>query len=95
MGESSSSQSVSINVEESGFYQGFNLMVAALPKVLIIALIIWVGMSPERAGAQLLAMQNWSISVFGAWYMYVTAFFSITCVALAIWPRTGKVVLGV
>ena len=95
MGESSSSQSVSINVEESGFYQGFNLMVAALPKVLIIALIIWVGMSPERAGAQLLAMQNWSISVFGAWYMYVTGFFSITCVALAIWPRTGKVVLGV
>ena len=94
MGESGSNQSVSIQVEESGFYQGFNIFVAAIPKVLIIALIIWVGLSPERAGEQLLELQNWSISSFGGWYVYVTAFFTLACLCLALWPRTGKVVLG-
>lgn len=94
MGESSSSQVVAIEVEKSGFYQGFNVFVAAIPKVLIIALILWVGTSPKRAGAQLLELQNWSISSFGGWYMYVTAFFTLACVILALWPRTGKAVLG-
>jgi len=85
---------VSITTEKTGFYRGFNLAVAAIPKVFIVALILWVGASPERAGEQLLSMQNWSISSFGGWYIYVTAFFTVTCVALAIWPRTGAVVLG-
>jgi len=88
-------QSVSINVEQQGFYQGFNIAVAALPKVLIVALIIWVGLSPQRAGEQLLALQLWSTSSFGGWYIYVTAFFTLACLFLALWPRTGKVVLGV
>ena len=94
MGESNTNQSVSINVEESGFYQGFNTSVAVIPKVVIIALILWVGLSPERAGEQLLSLQNWSISSFGGWYVYVTAFFTLSCLLLALWPRTGKVVLG-
>ncbi|MGB1402721.1 MAG: BCCT family transporter [Porticoccaceae bacterium] len=94
MGQSNSSQSVSINVQQSGFYQGFNRTVAAMPKVIIIALILWVGLSPERAGEQLLVMQNWSTSSFGGWYIYVTAFFTLACLVLALWPRTGKVVLG-
>jgi choline/carnitine/betaine transport len=90
-----SNQSVTIKTEESGFYQGFNINVAAVPKVLIVALILWVGLSPERAGEQLLAMQIWSTSSFGGWYVYVTAFFTLACMLLALWPRTGKVVLGV
>jgi len=94
VGESGSNQSVSIQVEESGFYQGFNIFVAAIPKVLIVALIIWVGTSPARAGAQLLELQNWSISSFGGWYVYVTAFFMVACLGLALWPSTGKMVLG-
>jgi len=94
VGQSNSSQSVSINVQQSGFYQGFNRTVAAMPKVIIIALILWVGLSPERAGEQLLVMQNWSTSSFGGWYIYVTAFFTLACLVLALWPRTGKVVLG-
>ena len=88
-------QSVSIQTENQGFYKGFNITVAAFPKVLIIALIVWVGLSPERAGEQLLALQLWSTSSFGGWYMYVTAFFTLACLFLALWPRTGKVVLGV
>ena len=88
-------QSVSIQTEDQGFYKGFNITVAAFPKVLIIALIGWVGLWPERAGEQLLALQLWSTSSFGGWYMYVTAFFTLACLFLALWPRTGKVVLGV
>ena len=88
-------QSISIQTEDRGFYRGFNTTVAACPKVLILALIFWVGLSPERAGEQLLALQLWSTSSFGGWYMYVTAFFTLACLFLALWPRTGKVVLGV
>lgn len=86
--------SVSINTAKRGFYRGFNVAVAAIPKVVIVALILWVGASPERAGEQLLSIQNWSISSFGGWYVYVTAFFTVACLGLALWPRTGAVVLG-
>ena len=41
---------MTIQVRESGFYQGFNPVVAVIPKLLIAALIIWVGLSPSSAG---------------------------------------------
>lgn len=94
MTQSSADSSIQISTTNSGFYRGFNVSVAAVPKVLILAFILWVGLSPERAGQQLAEMQTWSTSTFGAWYIYVTAFFTVICLAIAIWPRTGKVILG-
>ena len=85
---------VSITIQSSGFYQGFNRTVAVIPKILIGALIIWVGFSPSVAGQLLLDAQNWSTQNFGGWYVYVTAFYTIVCLGLGLWPRTAHVKLG-
>lgn len=85
---------VSIATQSSGFYQGFNVWVATVPKIIILSLILWVAMSPEQAGAQLMRLQTWSTASFGGWYIYATAFFGVACLGLALWPKTGKLVLG-
>ncbi len=87
-------KSILINIEKSGFYDGFNKVVALIPKLLIIMLIAWVGFSPSSAGQVLLELQNWSTQKFGAWYIYVTAFYTLVCLGLCIWPRTAHVKLG-
>ena len=85
---------VLIATQTKGFYEGFNPWVAAVPKVIIAALLIWVASSPTAAGAQLLALQSWSTASFALWYMLVTAFFTLACLGLALWPSTGRLVLG-
>ncbi len=90
----SEQKTISINTEKSGFYEGFNRVVAVIPKLLIIMLIAWVGFSPSSAGQVLLELQNWSTQTFGAWYIYVTAFYTLVCLGLCIWPRTAYVKLG-
>ena len=85
---------VVIATQTRGFYEGFNPWVAAGPKFLIAALIIWVASSPSAAGAQLLALQSWSTASFAPWYMLVTAFITVACLAFALWPNTGRIVLG-
>ena len=85
---------VAITTEKSGFYEGFNRVVAMVPTILIAALVIWVGLSPSAAGEVLLNVQNWSIVNFGSWYVYVTAFYTVVCLALGLWPRTAHVRLG-
>ena len=85
---------VLIATQTKGFYEGFNPWVAAVPKVIIAALLIWVASSPTAAGAQLLALQSWSTASFAPWYMLVTAFLTLACLGLALWPSTGRLVLG-
>ena len=97
MQESEPSQdqaAVAITTQQSGFYEGFNRVVAVVPKLLIGALIVWVGLSSSAAGEVLLEVQNWSTQNFGGWYVYVTAFYTIVCLGLGLWPRTAHVKLG-
>ena len=94
MTSEASSNDIRIATQSRGLYAGFNVWVAAVPKVVILALITWVAVSPSQAGQQLLSLQTWSTASFGSWYIYVTAFFTLTCLALALWPRTGRLVLG-
>jgi choline/carnitine/betaine transport len=83
-----------IKIAESGFYQGFNRVVVVGSKLLILALICWAALWPEKAGAVLSALQNWSTSVFGGWYIYATTFYLLVCLSLAFWPKTGRIRLG-
>ena len=85
---------VAITTEDVGFYAGFNRIVALSPKLLIGALIVWVGSSPSAAGDILLEAQSWSIANFGGWYIFVTAFYTLVCLTLGLWPRTANVKLG-
>ncbi|MBT6593284.1 MAG: BCCT family transporter, partial [Porticoccaceae bacterium] len=63
---------VAIATEKSGFYEGFNRIVAMVPKLFIAALVVWVGLSPSAAGELLLSMQNWTTANFAGWYIYIT-----------------------
>lgn len=85
---------MSINIATSGFYVGFSRPVAIISKVLIGLLILWAVLFPQQAGDILHEMQTTSTALFGAWYVYVSAFFVIICLALALIPKSGKTVLG-
>jgi len=83
-----------IKTADEGFYQGFNRTVAVTAKILVGMLILWAALPYAEAGATLLKMQNWTTAVFGGWYMYVTAFYLLVCLGIALYPRTGKIKLG-
>lgn len=83
-----------ISKASSGFYKGFNRTVAIVAKILVGALILWAAAFPKEAGAILLNIQGRTTALFGAWYIYVTAFYLVICIALAIWPKSGAITLG-
>lgn len=83
-----------ISTASSGFYEGFNTIVTIGSKLLVGLLIIWAAAFPENAGAALSALNGFLLGAFGTWYIYVMAFYLITCLALALWPATGRIRLG-
>jgi len=83
-----------IETRSSGFYQGFNQFVAMGSKVLIGALILWAAVFPDQADAALSTLNSWLLAHFGHWYMYVVFFYILVCVGLALWPATGRIMLG-
>jgi choline/carnitine/betaine transport len=85
---------LSIETDSSGFYEGFNKIVALGSKISIGLLILWAAVWSEQAGAVLKSIRGAIDANTGAWYMYVMAFFIVVCLALAIWPATGKLKLG-
>jgi len=83
-----------IKVAQSGFYEGFSKPVTIISKLLVLAFIVWVALNKDAAAKVLSSAQGWTTSVFGGWYMYVTAAFILVCLGLALYPRTGKMRLG-
>ncbi|MGB0906817.1 MAG: BCCT family transporter [Maricaulaceae bacterium] len=83
-----------IKTADSGFYDGFNRVVALGSKLLIGLLILWAAVFPEQAGKFLKNINGFVNANFGAWYMGVMALFIVVCFALALWPSTGKLRLG-
>ncbi len=83
-----------IETAESGFYTGFNQIVAVGSKILIGLLILWAAVWSEQAGNVLKSIRAAVDANTGAWYMYVMAFYIVVCLALAIWPATGRLMLG-
>ncbi|MDA9930583.1 BCCT family transporter [Alphaproteobacteria bacterium] len=84
-----------IEIKETGFYAGFNHIVTVGSKILIGLLILWAAVFPDVAGQVLTAMNKWLLMNFGTWYMRVVLFYIIVCAALALWPATGRIHLGV
>jgi choline/carnitine/betaine transport len=83
-----------IQTAESGFYRGFTKDVTISAKILVGALIIWAIAFPTQAAGVLGAMNSVILASFGYWYVYVMAFFVMLCFALALWPASGKLKLG-
>ncbi|MGI9295125.1 MAG: BCCT family transporter [Pseudomonadales bacterium] len=83
-----------IETATSGFYAGFNQIVSIGSKIIIGLLIVWAAAFPEQAGIMLKGINGFLNAHFGTWYMYVMAFYLAVCLALALWPSTGRIRLG-
>ena len=83
-----------IKTSGSGFYGGFAKEIAITAKLLIAALILWAMIFPKRSSSFLSGINDSILASFGFWYIYAMAFFVITCLALAIWPASGRLKLG-
>lgn len=92
--EASNQPDVVITTAKSGFYEGFNRSVVISPKILVLLLILWAGLFPEAAGVRLLEIQNWTTSVFGGWYIWITTFYLLVCLGLCLWPKSATTRLG-
>jgi len=88
------SETLPIKVAKSGFYDGFNRFVTLGAKALLALFILWVVLAPEKAGEILTLIQTDTVHIFSRWYMYVTFFFVLVCLGLALWPKSGRVRLG-
>ena len=94
MAKAETAKRLTVNVAPSGFYKGFNRFVSLGAKLLIALFIFWVAIAPTKAGDILVAIQTGTVKLFGGWYMYVTFFFVLVCLGLAIIPKSGKLRLG-
>ena len=83
-----------IETASLGFYEGFSIVVTIRSKVAIGALILWAVVFPEGAGSALKGIRGTIDANTGSWYMYVMTFYIVVCLALALWPSTGKIRLG-
>ena len=83
-----------IKTADGGFYHGFTKQVTITGKLLIAALIFWAMLFPKRSSAFLTGINDTIVGSFGFWYIYVMAFFLLTCLGLAIWPATARLKLG-
>ena len=83
-----------IKVANSGYYSGFNKVVTFGAMIALIIFTIWVVLRPQNASEILSVIQTDTVHYFSAWYMYITFFFVIVCLTLAIIPKSGAARLG-
>lgn len=83
-----------IKTAVSGFYGGFTKHVTITSKLLIASLILWAMIFPKRSSSFLSGINETILASFGFWYIYAMAFFLILCLALALWPASGRLKLG-
>ncbi len=88
-------RNLDIEMQDSGFYEGFNQTVAMLSKILIAVVVIWCLIDPTGAGEALSAAKNWSFQHLNAYYILSVALFIVTCIIIAVVPSFGRIKLGV
>lgn len=86
--------SLDIDFADSGFYSGFNKIVALVSKIIITLIVVWCVIAPEAAGKVLGSMKNWSFAHLNYYYTWGVGFFVLVCLAIAIYPKWGKTKLG-
>ena len=85
---------INIKTAEAGFFKGLNKSVSISAIVIILLFLVWVIISRDSASSVLVGIQGAFNSNFGAWYLYVSVFYLVVCLGLALWPKSGKIVLG-
>ena len=85
---------LNIGLAESGFYRGFNNLVALASKIIIALIVVWCVIDPEAAGKVLGEMKTWSFNHLNYYYTWGVAFYIIVCLLVALHPTWGKTKLG-
>ncbi|NNC38665.1 MAG: BCCT family transporter [Hyphomonadaceae bacterium] len=93
MSAEASKSDIEIKVATSGFFTGLSKAVAATSIAIIVLFLAWI-LASEQAGEVLTRIQKLFNGMFGPWYLYVSTFYLLTCLGLALWPKSGKVKLG-
>ncbi len=84
-----------ISLSTSGFYEGFNKIVALASKVIIALIVVWAVYDPAAAGKVLGDLKSWSFANLNYYYTYAVGFYIIVCLIIALHPKWGKTKLGV
>lgn len=85
---------LNIEMQNSGFYDGFNKTVAMISKLLIAVLVICCLIDPSGGGDALSKAKNWSFKNLNAYYILSVALFIVTCIVIAVVPSFGRLKLG-
>ena len=88
------SKLLEIKVSKDGYYSGFNKVITFGAMIALILFTTWVVLKPQNANEILSVIQTDTVHIFSAWYMYITFFFVLVCLGLAILPKSGTVRLG-
>jgi len=83
-----------IGTHDSGFYDGFSRAVTIPSKIIVSLIIMWAIFFPVNASESLAVANSTIISNFSGWYVYLVAALMVLCIALALWPSSGRLRIG-
>ncbi len=83
-----------VNTAESGFYEGYSVPIALVSKLTIALLVVWALIWPGNAETMLSTWNTQLLNVFNTFYIYAAGSFVFFLIAIAIWPSSGKRILG-
>ena len=82
-----------IRTAQSGFFKGLCKAVVFASLLITTIFLVWV-IAADNSGALLRSVQTRANILFGGWYIYVSTFYLLICLGLAIWPKSGSIKLG-
>ena len=94
MAGTNTTRRLDILVVGTGFYQGFNPVVAAVTTLLVGALVLALVAAPIASGNVLEILKHMTLTFFAGWYVYLLAIFVIFCLVLVMLPVAGRITLG-
>ena len=83
-----------IGTHDAGFYDGFSRSVTIPSKIIVALIIMWAIFFPVNASESLAVANSTIISNFSSWYVYLIAALMVVCIALAVWPSSGRLRIG-
>ena len=85
---------INIKKSASGFYEGNSVEIALISKGIMIALVLWALILPDNAAQMLGSLNGTLLKGFNAFYIVIVGLFSFFLLALAIWPASGRRIMG-
>ena len=78
----------------SGWYEGFNPVVAMSAKLVVMVMVAILVTMPELSGRVLEALKTTTLTMFAGWYTYLLFAFLVFSLGLACLPVAGRIRLG-